>query len=192
MRRRTTKRTTKRARLRVAAASVMAAMAIPAALATGPARAQEGPAGVTDAQVESYAMRVEYDIPLPAGSGSVAHVVGDARRSPGGENAKGVAASPSELDAVVGGKYIDPQGTGHPVRRLPQSECFYPGSLVDTHFSFPTDTQGETAAGPPVGYAVARCGAGPQVELHGKAQSSDAPGGPLAVAAPGVTAGSVS
>jgi hypothetical protein len=190
------RRTTLRVRLQIGVAAAMAAMALPAALASGPARAEApssgGPAGITDAQVESYAMRLEYDIPLPVGTGTVAHVSGDARRSSGGENAKGVAASPSELDAVVGGKYIDPQGTGHPVRRLPQSECFYPGSLVDTHFAFPTDTQGETTSGPPVGYSTARCSAGPQVELHGNAQSSDAKGGPLAVASPAMTAGTVS
>ena len=117
------------------------AAATPAAPAP-PARTD----GVISGQVESFALRVEYDLPLPAGSGTVAHVSGEVRRSPAGENAKGIAAgAPTEMDAVVGGKYIDPQGTGHPVRRTPQTECFYPGSLLDTHFFFPTDTQGETS-----------------------------------------------
>ena len=167
----------------------MAAMVVPAALGGGAARAA-GPAGTVEAQVESYALRVEYDIPLPVGTGTVAHVSGDARRSTGGENAKGIAGAPTELDPVVGKEYLDPQGTGHPQRALPQTECFYPGSLVNTHFWFPTQVQTETQGVPPTGYATARCSAGPEVELHGHAQGSDAPDGPTAALAPVVTVGS--
>ncbi|MBV8691987.1 MAG: hypothetical protein JOY57_10040, partial [Actinobacteria bacterium] len=98
-------------RLAAAAASV-ALLVLPVAL-MGPARADGpaavGPDGVISGQAESYAMRVEYDLPLPAGSGTIAHVSGEARRSKAGENAKGIAAAPTEMDAVVGGKYIDPQ-----------------------------------------------------------------------------------
>jgi hypothetical protein len=129
---------------------------------TEPAR----PDGVISANVESYAARVEYDIPLPAGSGTVGQVVGEIRASAAGENAKGLAASPSALDAVVGGKFSDPQGTGHPANQYPQTECFYPGALVDTAFAFPTDERKETSGAPPIGYATAQCGAGPTLDLR--------------------------
>ncbi|MBV8957905.1 MAG: hypothetical protein JO087_03985 [Actinobacteria bacterium] len=180
-------------RLAAAAASV-ALLVLPVAL-MGPARADGpaavGPDGVISGQAESYAMRVEYDLPLPAGSGTIAHVSGEARRSKAGENAKGIAAAPTEMDAVVGGKYIDPQGTGHPVRSLPQTECFYPGSLVDTHFFFPTDTQGETAGLPRTGYATAQCGAGPSAELHSSSVSVGGPGTASEALGPVLTAGQV-
>jgi hypothetical protein len=140
-------------------------MTLLATFATVHAQA-DGPEGVISAQAEAFAMRVEYDIPLPVGTGTVAHVSGEARRSQAGENVKGVAGAPSELDAVVGGRYIDPQQTGHPVNRPPQTECFYPGNLLATSFAFPTDTRSETAAAPATSYAVAKCSAGPELELH--------------------------
>ena len=150
----------------LAAAGVLGMAAL---LVTGPtAQAADGPPGEVNAQVDAFALRVEYDIPLPVGTGTVAHVVGEARRSNAGENVHGLAAAPTELDAVVGGRYIDPQQTGHPINRAPQAECFYPGHLLATSFAFPTDTQGATAPAPPVAYAAANCGAGPSLELHSK------------------------
>jgi hypothetical protein len=118
------------------------------------------------ATAESYAYRVEYDLPLPAGTGTVAHVNATIARSPSGESAHGTAAAPTEFDAVVAGKYIDPTGTGHPQRRLPQAECAYPGKLLDRRFAFPTDTQAETAGLPATSYAIANCQAGPQAQLR--------------------------
>lgn len=150
-----------------------------------------GPDGLISGQVDSYAMRVEYDIPLPAGSGTVAHVIGEVRRSQAGENAKGLAGAPSALDAVVSGKYVDPRGTGKPERKLPQTECFYPGSLVDTKFLFPTDTQAETAGAPAIAYATSQCMAGPSLELHAVDDAIGAPNTPTAAMAPAVTAGHV-
>jgi hypothetical protein len=147
-----------------------------------------GPDGVVTGQVDSYAMRVEYDIPLPVGSGTVAHVIGEIRRSQAGENSKGLAGAPTELDAVVSGKYVDPQGTGHPERNKPQTECFYPGSLVNTSFFFPTDTQAETAGLPPVGYVTARCSAGPELELHAVDSAIGTAGSPTEAMAPVATA----
>ena len=176
-------------------AAGMTALALPAAAGVGRASAvgeEVGPPGVISAQLDSFAMRVEYDIPLPVGTGMVAHVDGEARRSQAGENAKGIAGAPTEMDAVVGKEYADPQGTGHPVRSLPQSECFYPGSLLDTHFSFPTQTQGETQGSPPTGYTTSRCSAGPEVELHAHAAGSDATGGPASGLAPVMTTDAVS
>ena len=176
-----------------AVGAALAAAVVPLALAMTPARAttDAGPDGVISGQAESYAMRVEYDLPLPAGSGTVAHVSGEVRRSRAGENAKGIAAAPTEMDAVVGGKYVDPHGTGHPERAAPQTECFYPGSLVDTHFFFPTDTQGETAGLPKTGYATARCAAGPEAELHSSTVSVGGPGTSSEALAPVLTAGHV-
>src|SRR6202008_3703775 len=66
------------------------------------------PTSVASAEVQSYAIRVEYDIPLPVSPGPIPHVVGDVRRSGAGENAKGLAAAPTAFDAVVGGAYYDP------------------------------------------------------------------------------------
>lgn len=174
-------------------AAALAALAIPATLSPHPARADatgDAPSGVLSGQVDSFAMRVEYDIPLPVGTGTVAHVGGEIRSSQAGENAHGIAGAPTEMDAVVSGKYIDPQGTGKPQRRLPQSECFYPGSLLDTHFYFPTETQAETQGVPPTGSAASQCSAGPQIDLRSRVQSTDVPGGPASALAPVVTVGS--
>ena len=175
-------------------AAGLASLALPAAVSAGHAGAADivGPSGVITAQLDSFALKVEYDIPLPVGTGMVAHVNGEARRSQAGENAKGIAGAPTEMDAVVSGKYIDPQGTGHPVRSLPQSECFYPGSLLDTHFAFPTETQGETRPAPAIGYTTSRCSAGPEVDLHARVVGSDAPGGPANPLSPVLSTGAVS
>lgn len=122
------------------------------------------------AEAEAYPVRVEYDIPLPAGTGTVAHTIGEIRRSYGSDNAKGLAGAPSQLDAVVGGKYADPDTSRKgDESHLPQTECFYPGALVDTSFSFPTDNRAETAGAPTTGYATARCDVGPYAELHARA-----------------------
>ena len=136
--------------------------------------------GLLSAEAESYAVRVQYDIPLPIGPGTVPHVVGEVRRSQAGENAKGVAAAPTHFDAVVGGTYYDPDkdnddsglncGPGNRTgcNLPPQTECFYPGTLLDTKFAFPTDTKpdGSTKPLPATSYSTARCGAGPEAELH--------------------------
>jgi len=90
---------------------------------------------------------------------------------------------------VIGG-YLD-RLSGHPVRRLPQSECFYPGSLLDTHFLFPTDTQGETAGKPAIGYSTARCAAGPELELHAHVDGSEAKGSPTEALAGVVVNGAI-
>lgn len=182
----------------IAAAAVAGIALLPFAPGVSGARADDqpavttgGPQGVISSTIESYAMRVEYDIPLPAGSGSLAGIAGEARRSQAGENAKGLSASPSALDAVVGGKYVDPQSTGKPQRSYPQTECFFPGALVDTHFFFPSDTQDETKQAPPIGYATAHCDAGPMVELHAVDQSVGGKGTPTEAYGPYVTSGTV-
>ena len=46
------------------------------------------PTLVASAEVQSYALRVEYDIPLPLSAGTIPEVVGDVRRSGAGENAQ--------------------------------------------------------------------------------------------------------
>jgi hypothetical protein len=150
----------------------------------------DGPHGVISASVESYAARVEYDIPLPAGPGSIAQVTGEIRASAAGENAKGIAAAPSAIGPVVGGKFSDPRGTGHPENSYPQTECFYPGALVDTSFYFPTDERGETKAAPAVGYATTRCAAGPSIDLHSRAGTVGGDKTVAAAAGPVLTAGS--
>jgi hypothetical protein len=138
---------------------------------------EAGPAGLISGEFDAFAVRVEYDIPLPAGTGTIPRVVGEVRRSGAGENAKGLAASPTQLDAVVGGTYVDPsKDQKGDERRPPQVECFYPGDLLNTRFDFPTDTQAETAAAPPVGYAIARCGAGPEVDLAARNGAAELPG----------------
>jgi hypothetical protein len=63
----------------------------------------------------------------------------------------------------------------------PQTECFYPGDLLDTEFRFPTQTKGETEGVPPTSYATARCGAGPEVELH-VVGAGDGPGASVGAA----------
>jgi hypothetical protein len=135
-----------------------------------------GPEGLISAEFDAFALRVEYDIPLPAGTGTVPRVVGEVRRSGAGENAKGLSAAPTQLDAVVGGTYADPDKSKKgDERRPPQVECFYPGDLLDTRFDYPTDTQAETASAPPVGYAIARCGAGPAVDLAARNGAAELP-----------------
>jgi hypothetical protein len=78
---------------------------------------------------------------------------------------------------VVGGTYFDPGKDDESVMPCsmadrsacnfpPQTECFYPGDLLDTDFRFPTETRESLDGVPPTSYATARCGAGPEVELH--------------------------
>jgi hypothetical protein len=152
------------------------------------------PTTVASAEVQSYAIRVEYDIPLPVSPGTIPHVVGDVRRSGAGENAKGLAAAPTGFDAVVGGTYYDPDkdndqplvpcgpGARTGCNLPPQTECFYPGDLLDTDFRFPTETKADTAALPATSYSTARCGAGPEVELHAVG-AGDGPGYTVAASA---------
>ena len=152
------------------------------------------PATLATAEAEAYALRVEYDIPVPLSPGTIPHVVGEARRSGAGENAKGLAAAPTHFDAVVGGTYYDPDKDNDqdaipckPGNRTgcnipPHTECFYPGDLLDTDFRFPTETRPETAGMPATSYATARCGAGPEVELHAVG-AGDGPGASVAAAA---------
>lgn len=130
----------------------------------------DGLDGLVTAEAESYALRVEYDIPLPAGPGTIPHTVGETRRTSAGENAKGVAGAPTHFDAVVAGEYVNPNheiSDPKKYNRLPQAECFYPGDLVDVAFGFPTDTRDETKAVPPVSHATAECNAGPRSQLDG-------------------------
>ena len=68
----------------------------------------DGLDGLVTAEAESYALRVEYDIPLPAGPGDIPHTIGEIRRTTAGENAKGLAAAPTHLGAVVIGQYVNP------------------------------------------------------------------------------------
>jgi hypothetical protein len=127
------------------------------------------------AELDALGVRVEYDIPLPAGIGSIPQVVGTARRTGGGEAANGIAAAPSRLDPVVGGKLSNPDsepGTGDETA-LPQAECAYPGALADVAFTFPADLRENAAGTPPLGWSTAQCGAGPAVELHATATSPD-------------------
>jgi hypothetical protein len=167
------------------ALALCAAVLLPLA---APSRAASGPPGAIAATAEAYAYRVEYDIPLPVGTGTVGHVNAQVTRAPAGESAHGIAGAPSELDPVVSGRYIDPRQTGHPERRLPQSECYYPGALLATRFVFPTDSQKETSGLPPTSYAVANCGAGPTSQLH----AHNGPVSDPASTDPGVTADSAS
>lgn len=139
----------------------------------------DGLDGLVTAEAESYALRVEYDIPLPAGPGDIPHTVGEIRRTTAGENAKGVAAAPTHLGAVVVGQYVnpnkqftDPADYNYP----PQAECFYPGDLVDVVFGFPTDTRTQTKPVPPISKARAQCGAGPVTNLAGTVDYMDGPG----------------
>lgn len=139
----------------------------------------DGLDGLVTAEAESYALRVEYDIPLPAGPGDIPHTVGEIRRTTAGENAKGLAGAPTHLGAVVAGQYVNPnkQFTDPAdYNRPPQAECFYPGDLVDVVFGFPTDTRTETEAVPPISRASARCGAGPVTDLAGAVEYFDGPG----------------
>ena len=150
-----------------AAAFVFGMGLVPLVSAPGSAAGLDG---LVTAEAESYALRVQYDIPLPIGPGTIPHTVGEIRRSQAGENSKGLAGAPTHFDAVVGGTYADPDKSRKgDERRPPQVECFYPGDLVNTAFGFPTDTQAETAALPGTSRATARCGAGPEVELHAAA-----------------------
>lgn len=139
----------------------------------------DGLDGLVTGEAESYALRIEYDIPLPAGPGDIPHTLGEIRRTTAGENAKGIAAAPTHLGAVVVGQYVnpnkefdDPADYNYP----PQAECFYPGDLVDVAFGFPTDTRTQTKSLPAVSKASAQCSAGPQTKLAGTAEYFDGPG----------------
>ncbi len=153
---------------------LLGVVAVPLAASTSSA---DGLDGLVTGEAESFALRVEYDIPLPASPGTIPHTVGEIRRSSAGENAKGLAGAPTHFDAVVGGTYYDPNKNTKGDENLPpQTECFYPGDLVNTSFRFPTDTRAESALLPPISIATAQCGAGPQTELRGAVDAFDAPG----------------
>ncbi|MEX2292338.1 MAG: choice-of-anchor P family protein [Acidimicrobiales bacterium] len=127
------------------------------------------------AEIDAFGVRVEYDLPIPAGTGSAPQVVGTARRTSGGEAANGVAGAPTRFDAVIGGKVANPDdvpGSGDE-NRLPQSECAYPGPLADVDFVFPSDVRSELADTPPIGWSSARCGQGPRLDLQAKSLSPD-------------------
>jgi hypothetical protein len=164
-------------RLAIAATGFVLALAtLPLLPSVGRAADNDALSGVLSAEVEAFAFRVEYDIPLPAGPGSLARVAGEIRRSQAGENSKGIAAAPTQFDAVVGGTYADPdKNRKGDERNVPQVECFFPGHLLDTRFAFPTNTQAETAGLPATSVATARCGAGPEVELHSTDADLEAP-----------------
>jgi hypothetical protein len=164
-----------------------------AAVPFAPGVGADEPGLVESAEVESFALRVEYDIPLPVSPGTIPHVVGEVRRSGAGENAKGLAAAPTHFDAVVAGTYFDPGKDDESVLPCsmadrsacnfpPQTECFYPGDLLDTDFRFPTETRDSLNGLPATSYATARCAAGPEVELHAVAVG-DGPAATVAAAA---------
>src|SRR5206468_4215251 len=73
------------------------------------------------AEGDAFVARVEYDIPLPAGIGSVARVAGRVG-PPSGENSYGLAASPSHLDAVVGLLWANPISDEDPLKPGDQSK----------------------------------------------------------------------
>ena len=136
------------------------------------ARADDAPTkdagSLLAAVAEAYALRVEYDLPVPAGTGTVAHVTASASRSGSGELAHGLAAAPTAFEPVVGGKYADPQSTGHPVNKVPNAECNYPSDKPSNVFRFPTDTNADTAGVAATSFAAATCGAGPSVDLRAR------------------------
>jgi hypothetical protein len=171
---------------------VLLAMGV-AALPFAPGVGADEPTVLASAEVESFALRVEYDIPLPVSPGTIPHVVGDVRSSGAGENAHGLAAAPTHFDAVVGGTYFDPGKDDESVMPCamadrsacnfpPQAECFYPGDLLDTDFRFPTETRESLSALPSTSYATARCSAGPEIELHAVG-AGDGPAASVASAA---------
>ena len=147
-----------------------------------------------DGETEAFAVRVEYDLPLPGSIGTEPHVVGEIRRT-FGENAKGLAGAPTDFTAITGGAVYDPWSTvngndgplapgGHntgikdpidPHNNLPTAECFYPGQPATT-VSWPRDLRADTKPIPPTSYANAQCGAGPTTQLTAWSASDDVPG----------------
>ena len=176
-----------RRRLAGAAAAAAALLLVAPLLGPAPEVRAEGLDGFgVVAELDAFGVRVEYDLPVPAGTGSAPQVVGAIRRSSGGEAANGVAASPTRFDPVVGGTVADPDKEGKgDESNLPQAECAYPGALTDVRFAFPTDVRGDLAGVPPVGHAAARCGAGPTLELDAAAVASDT----VAATGPGLSVG---
>jgi hypothetical protein len=168
----------------VVAHTVLVVVITVAAL-VGPAAVADAPAKRLAAEGDAFVARVEYDIPLPAGSGGIARVTGRVG-PPTGDNAYGLAAAPSHLDAVVSGTWFNPLADEDPLtpgdqakgpvdipdeNRLPQVECFFPPDDVKVRFDFPTDVRDDTAGTPPLGYATAQCGRGPVSEVHARAAS---------------------
>lgn len=158
-----------------AAAAVLAVAATPLVEAPQSAVAQELAGRGLVAELDAFGVRVEYDLPVPASTGSVPQVVGAVRRTGGGEAASGIAAAPSRLDPVVGGTVtnLDKEPNSGDELRLPQAECAFPGALADIAFTFPADLRPENAGQPPLGWSTAQCGAGPALELHATAASPD-------------------
>ncbi len=171
-----------------AVVAVLALAATPLVDAPEPAAADDLDGLGLVAELDAVGVRVEYDIPLPAGTGSAPQVVGTVRRTNGGEAANGIAGAPTRFDAVVGGTVAnaDKEPRTGDENRLPQSECAYPGPLADIDFVFPTDMrpkaqgdtgnaldQVDTAGAPPLGWSSAQCGAGPALDLAATSASPD-------------------
>jgi len=169
----------------IAGGAALAAVGLTVVALAGPSGASFDDLKIS-AEGEAFALRVEYDFPLPAGTGTIAHVVGEARRS-AGENAHGQVGAPDKMDLVVGGTVAKPhdkfQSLPEPYplsNRLPETECFYPGALASTHTLYPTDMRPEVSAAPPIATAIANCQAGPVADLHATSVSFGAPNTPTA------------
>lgn len=162
----------------VGAAVVRTAAVAPSAVADSGEAAKKQLAAEGDA----FVARLEYDIPLPVSTGSIARVIGRAG-PPSGSNSYGLAASPSHLDPVVGGYWANPVSDEDPTKpgdqhagpvpipdenHLPQVECFYPGNSVNVRFNSPTDARDDLKSAPTVGYATAQCDGAPEAEVHSR------------------------
>jgi hypothetical protein len=189
--------------------SILGVTFVVAAIALPFARGQESLELAGEA--EAFALRVEYDVPVPAGSGTIPHVIGEIRKT-AGSNAKGLAAAPTNFDAVVGGTVYNPyqavNGNNGPFRLgdvdtgitppvppqngIPTTECFYPGAGTDTVVRWPTDLRAETSPVTPVSYANAQCDQTPQTKLTAWAAAADSPGYPTEAVGSVVHAGNVS
>jgi hypothetical protein len=195
----------KRPRFIASSSSVALLCVVIAVSATALAQETEAPAAAArlSAEGDAFVARVEYDIPLPAGSGSIAQV-GGRIGAPTAENAYGVAASPTRMDAVVSGVWFNPLADEDPIRegqqaegpipipdenRIPIAECFHPGNDLDVRFAVPNDLRDKFADAPVLGYATAHCGAGPESEVHARAFEGGGAGTVSATAGPVVTSG---
>lgn len=124
---------------------------------TGPvAGGEAGPVpGSFSGDVEAFAVRVEADEPLPAGTGDVPYLFGE-MNSDNGSDKGDVAAD--RLGAVTGPKLSDPTGDGKQYASDPESACSYPSSQQSGAQSYPLDGSDQQTA-----QSEITCAAGPAV-----------------------------
>lgn len=126
---------------------------------------------------QAFAIRIEADEPLPAGSGDIPSVTGLMTSA---DNTDSGVVAVDQLGATTGPKVVDPTGNGPSGLYDPQAACSYPSTQQSQATSYPVDGANQQTA-----QSQITCAGGPSVT--GMAYSADV-GGNAGVTNPGMLA----